>query len=433
MPWIVMDLLGGEDLDEELHREAFEPERAAQIIADVSSGLAEVHALGIRHRDIKPSNIMVGVDGVPRLIDFGIAREVSKAHLTQAGMVIGTLAYMPPELFDSDDLGSVQDSEKSDVYALGQVLYEMLVGEPAYPREGSQTKIMAIVMREKLSRECFDPREKKPAIPEMLAQVVCDATRQDPAARIDSARLLEKRLRDFLSLRNDVYTAPVQRIDVKNLPPPPSGPIVAKGQPVGRVARAAGGPGATPAPAAARSAEPELPTERVDRAPPPALPPRPAPEIPSAPLPASAFEVPAPEDDAPSGGGSGFFVWLASGVGIVSAVVIIACGTLVALIGLYALRPQPIVVDAATAKATIGPMVTQQLSTTTNCPAYRPTGGPATVNVRFDLVAGWPRDVVVESSDSGTPDFDGCLVQAVQAMVFGGAPDQRVRLPFRVN
>ena len=78
-------------------------------------------------------------------------------------------------------------------------------------------------------------------------------------------------------------------------------------------------------------------------------------------------------------------------------------------------------------------LVTQQIAMSDNCPAYRPKGGPATVNVRFDLSAGWPQNVVVESSDSGVPAFDSCLVQAVQAMVFGGAPDQRVRLPFRVQ
>jgi hypothetical protein len=78
-------------------------------------------------------------------------------------------------------------------------------------------------------------------------------------------------------------------------------------------------------------------------------------------------------------------------------------------------------------------MVVQQASMADNCPAYRPQGGAATVNVRFDLASGWPQNVVVESSDSGSPAFDGCVVQAVQAMVFGGAPDQRVRLPFRVQ
>lgn len=140
-----------------------------------------------------------------------------------------------------------------------------------------------------------------------------------------------------------------------------------------------------------------------------------------------------PEEEPQPSGRAGFMVWLASGVGTISAVVVIAAGTVVALLALFAIKPTVAVVDPVTAKGTIGPMVTQQLNMAANCPAYRPNGGAALVNLKFDIVAGWPQNVVVESSNSGTPDYDGCLVQAVQAMVFGGAPDGPVRLPVEIK
>lgn len=417
-PWIVMDLLGGNDVDAEMLHAPFEPERAAQIIADVASGLAEVHSIGVRHRDIKPSNIMVGMDGVPRLIDFGIAREVARAHLTQAGMVIGTIAYLPPEVFEADDTTGIQDSAAADVYALGQTLYEMLVGSPAHPREGSSTRLLAMVMRDKLDKDCLDPRERRPQVPEELAVIVRDATRQRPEERIQTAAELERRLRAWLLLRHDAYTAPVQRVDVNNLPPPPTHRLVPPTQdlPIGRHARQlaaeAGELPAAPAPAA----PPPVPTYA---APPP---PPPQPQI--------------DEAEPESGGFGRILMWMASSVGTVSVLAIIVTGTVVLLVGLWAYRPSALTTDPVSAKTSIQPMVAQQTYLGTPCADALPAATRAkapTVSVQFDLKSGWVTNAVLASSTTGDPTADACVLAAVQKMTFGGAPDAAVTAAFTLQ
>ncbi len=222
-PWIVMELLAGRDLDEELHRGPMEPERAARLIADVANGLAMVHGLGVRHRDIKPANVMVGRDGVGRLIDFGIAREIASSHVTSHGFVVGTAAYLPPEVFDEDSPQQAQDSEVADVYALGQTLCEVLSGQPVYPRQGSGAALLARMMREKLERPHLDPREWRAVVPDDLAEIVIAATAREPKDRVPSAGALEERLRGWLEQRHSFEAAPITRVNPMALPPPPSG------------------------------------------------------------------------------------------------------------------------------------------------------------------------------------------------------------------
>jgi len=223
-PWLAMDLLSGKDLDEEREEGPFEAERAARIIADVAGGLAAVHALGVRHRDIKPANIMVGTDGVPRLIDFGIARRVQESHLTRAGFVMGTAAYMPPEVYGGDDPQAAQDTEAADVYGLGQTLCELLIGFPMYEREGDTTLLLRI-MRDKMDAERLDPRQWRPTIPEPLARIVMDATRQEPEDRIQTAAALQRQLNDWLASRQAAAPAPLSALAPDALPPPPEAPM----------------------------------------------------------------------------------------------------------------------------------------------------------------------------------------------------------------
>lgn len=217
-PWLSMELLSGRDLDEEREAQPLEPERAARLIADVAGGLAAVHALGVRHRDIKPANVMVGNDGVPRLIDFGIARRITDTHRTRTGMVVGTAAYLPPEVYTARDPQQAQDTETADVYALGQTLCELLTGVPVYEREGDTTLLVRI-MRDKTERPHLDPRQWRP-VPDGLAQIVREATRLDPRSRLQTAEELQQRLEAWLGERRTGTPAPVSA----SLPPPPPGP-----------------------------------------------------------------------------------------------------------------------------------------------------------------------------------------------------------------
>lgn len=192
-PWYLMELLRGVDLDALRAKGPVSPWHAASLIAQVADGLALVHGLGIRHRDIKPANIVIDARGIPKLIDFGIARRVQDTHQTTDGMVVGTAAYLAPEVWEADDPHAVQDTEASDVYALGQTLCELLIGRPIYERSGGNTALGKI-LRDKLEREALDPRDWNPEVPEALAAVVRDATRREPGERIATAEALRLRL-----------------------------------------------------------------------------------------------------------------------------------------------------------------------------------------------------------------------------------------------
>jgi len=230
-PWFVMDLLRGRDLDALRDQGPVAPHLAARLIAQVADGLAAVHALGVRHRDIKPGNIVVGDDGVPKLIDFGIARRIHDTHRTRQGMVVGTAAYLPPEVWSGQDPHGAQDSEAADVFALGQTLCELLIGKPIYEREGDTTLLVAI-LRDKLDRDALDPRVWEKEIPDGLAEVVVEATLQDVERRISTAATLRDRLDDWLDGRNAPAPAPPA-------PPPKATPAPAGGS--GVLAWTAGG------------------------------------------------------------------------------------------------------------------------------------------------------------------------------------------------
>lgn len=126
-PWVVMELVEGETLADELKRGPVSSERTATIGRSVAEALGYVHEQGLLHRDVKPANVLVGRDGRSRLTDFGIARLVDSARVTSTGMMVGTASYLAPEQVAGEPVGP-----PADVYALGLVLLECLTGEREY-------------------------------------------------------------------------------------------------------------------------------------------------------------------------------------------------------------------------------------------------------------------------------------------------------------
>src|SRR6478752_1295150 len=129
-PSLIMDFVDGKPLDERIARGPLPPGEAVAIASVVADALAVAHDHGIVHRDIKPGNILVDEDGAVHLIDFGIAALTDPADgdLTSASTMVGTLRYAAPERLLGDAV-----TPRTDVWALGAVLYEMLTGWPAVP------------------------------------------------------------------------------------------------------------------------------------------------------------------------------------------------------------------------------------------------------------------------------------------------------------
>jgi serine/threonine-protein kinase len=176
-PGIVMELVPGETLAHRLAKKKIPMREAVRVTDDVLSALSAAHAAGIVHRDIKPANILLTPGGDVKVTDFGIARSLSDASLTQTGTVMGTAHYSAPEQVRGESA-----SPASDIYSMGVVLYEMLTGERPY---SGDTPIAVAMAR--LSEDPPHPKELRPAIPAALDAVVMRALARDPADRFTSA------------------------------------------------------------------------------------------------------------------------------------------------------------------------------------------------------------------------------------------------------
>lgn len=127
-PWMVLELVEGPSLAEVVARRGpLPPGEAVALTSDVLAGLAAVHAAGLVHRDVKPANVLLTADGTAKLADFGIAKAADEAGLTATGSVVGTPRYLAPE-----QVAGEPATPRTDVYAAGILLYELLAGAPPF-------------------------------------------------------------------------------------------------------------------------------------------------------------------------------------------------------------------------------------------------------------------------------------------------------------
>ncbi len=176
--YITMELVSGEDLKSTITRIGqFPIGKAISIGKQVCSGLAEAHRLGVVHRDLKPQNIMLDKEGNARIMDFGIARSLKAKGITGAGVMIGTPEYMSPEQVEVKDV-----DQRSDIYSLGVILYEMVTGR--LPFEGETS--IAIAMKHK-SEAPQDPGKINTQLPEELSRVILKCLEKDREKRYQSA------------------------------------------------------------------------------------------------------------------------------------------------------------------------------------------------------------------------------------------------------
>jgi serine/threonine-protein kinase len=176
--FITMEYVPGEDLRSFLKRLGrLTVEKTVTIAKEVCEGLAEAHRLGVVHRDLKPSNIMVDEEGNARIMDFGIARSLKGKGITGAGVMIGTPEYMSPEQVEGKEA-----DQRSDIYALGIILYEMLTGR--VPFEGDTP--LSIAHKHKYEPPA-NPRNFNPQIPEELSRLILKCLEKEGGRRYQTA------------------------------------------------------------------------------------------------------------------------------------------------------------------------------------------------------------------------------------------------------
>ena len=185
--YLAMEYVDGELLRDRLRRERRLPSETAVALAiAIADALAYLHDHGVVHRDLKPENIMVTADRRVKLVDFGIALDTTLRKMTWAGLsqTVGTPDYMAPE-----QVKGKRGDARSDLYALGVILYEMLTGET--PFQGDN---VYAAMRAKLQDDPTPPRRLRPDISPALEEIILHALERDPRDRPESALELREAL-----------------------------------------------------------------------------------------------------------------------------------------------------------------------------------------------------------------------------------------------
>jgi serine/threonine protein kinase/Tfp pilus assembly protein PilF len=176
--FITMEYVPGEDLKSTIARVGqLSVGKTIAVIKQVCDGLAEAHRLGVVHRDLKPQNIMLDREGNARIMDFGIARTFRTRGLTGGNVMIGTPEYMSPEQVEGKDI-----DQRSDIYSLGIILFEMLTGR--IPFEGES--VFSVALKQE-TQPPPDPRTINSQIPEDFSRLILKCLEKDRAKRFQSA------------------------------------------------------------------------------------------------------------------------------------------------------------------------------------------------------------------------------------------------------
>jgi serine/threonine protein kinase/tetratricopeptide (TPR) repeat protein len=187
--FITMDFVEGQDLRQLLlERGKFPAEQAAQIMLQICRALEAAHNEHVIHRDLKPQNIMLDSGGRVYVMDFGIARSAHLPGMTQTGALIGTPEYMSPEQARGENL-----TERSDLFSLGVILYELLTAKSPYPADAPLATLW-----KRLQEKPKPPVDVDPTVPKPLSDIVMKALELEPENRFASAREMAQQLEIWL-------------------------------------------------------------------------------------------------------------------------------------------------------------------------------------------------------------------------------------------
>jgi class 3 adenylate cyclase/tRNA A-37 threonylcarbamoyl transferase component Bud32/tetratricopeptide (TPR) repeat protein len=188
--YIAMAYYEGETLKEKIAHGSIPVHETVDISKQVAQGLVKAHDRSIIHRDIKPANIMFTKDGVVKILDFGLSKQVDK-EITRTAAVMGTIAYMPPEQASGENL-----DHRTDLWSLGVVIYEMLTGRLPFEGEHGPAIIHAIMYKSPIP-----PTELRSDISRNLERIVLKCLQKDPMDRYRTAKLF---LSDLINLEEDL-------------------------------------------------------------------------------------------------------------------------------------------------------------------------------------------------------------------------------------
>lgn len=200
-PFIVMEFVNGETLEERIKRGPLELEEAVRIASEIASALEAAHENGIVHRDIKSANVMLSGKGHAKVLDFGLAQTAASTRLTQMGSTVGTVAYMSPEQARGEEVDL-----RTDLWSLGAVLYEMIAGSLPFPGDYEQAVLYSVLNQ--------DPRPLtalRTGMPVQLEWIVAKCLAKDAGDRYQTATDLLVDLRNVnltkvgLSVRSSAF------------------------------------------------------------------------------------------------------------------------------------------------------------------------------------------------------------------------------------
>jgi serine/threonine protein kinase len=189
--YLIMEYVPGGDLRQLLQNGKLPYQRCLNIAIDLADALTRAHRLNIIHRDLKPANVLVAEDGTIRLTDFGVAHVVDKERVTETNAIVGTLDYLPPEVLNGEAVGP-----RSDIWAFGVMLFEMLAGQRPFSGNGYLQTLQAIA-----TAPLPDLEALAPGSPTALVDLVYRCLVRDPEARISSVRHIGAGLEDILQGR----------------------------------------------------------------------------------------------------------------------------------------------------------------------------------------------------------------------------------------